>query len=107
MEGVDTVPGRHVVDKKNNSYGEYFLKFLMDLSNCLSNGRHNIGYDFTYISTRGRSVVDYCIVQHDQITHFSQMNVMTMYDLLQQTVLAGVTNPSQSVSNHSLLCWQI
>ena len=107
VEGVDTVPERHVVDEKNDSNGEYFLKFLMDSSCCMLSGRHNIGNNFTCISTRGRSVIDYCIVQHDQIEHFSQMNVMTMNDLLQQTFLPGVVDPSQSVPDYSLLCWQI
>ena len=106
MEGVDTEPERHVVDKKNNSYGEFFFT-TMDSSCCMLNGRHNIDNDFPCISTRGRSVVDYCFVQHDQIEHFSQMNVMAMYDLLQQAFLPGVVDPSQSVPDHSLLCWQI
>ena len=39
--------------------------------------------------------------------NISQMNVMAMYDLLQQAFLPGVVDQSQSVPDHSLLCWQI
>ena len=105
MEVVDTVRERYLLDKKNNCYREYFLKFLMNLSCCMLNVQHNIGNDLTNISTRRGSVVDYCIVQHHQIEHFSQRgrhdNVVLTTTYM---VPAGVVDPSQSVPDHSLLC---
>ncbi|CAC5376127.1 unnamed protein product [Mytilus coruscus] len=55
---VDSLPERHVVDFKCNTYGSIFCDFLSYVSCCIPNGRNMTQNDFTYVSTRGSSVVD-------------------------------------------------
>ena len=55
---IDDVPVRKVLDEKVNNHGEAMLEFLKDTKLCVVNGRVTSESDnFTYISTRGKSVV--------------------------------------------------
>ncbi|CAG2223305.1 unnamed protein product [Mytilus edulis] len=76
VEGIDTLPERQVVDYKTNKYGSIFCEFLADINCCMLNGRNNSHNDYTYVSTRGLSVVDYCIVPYEMLKSFdSKANV--------------------------------
>ncbi|CAG2243430.1 unnamed protein product [Mytilus edulis] len=61
IPGVDNLPEREVIYFKANSYGEIFCEFLSNVNCCVLNGRYHISNDYTYVSTRGSSVVDFCI----------------------------------------------
>ena len=56
---------RNVADFKNNNYGNIFIDFLINTNMSMLNGRTSDRNDFTCISSLGCSVVDYCIVNHD------------------------------------------
>ncbi|CAC5368340.1 unnamed protein product [Mytilus coruscus] len=75
IPGVDSLPERHVVDFKCNTYGSIFCDFLSDVSCCILNGRNMTQNDFTCVSTRGSSVVDYCIVPYERLQHFEKFSV--------------------------------
>lgn len=64
IEGVDDVKPREVIDDTINRYGDHFLDFLINCNFCMLNGRLGTN-DFTHISKRGRSVVDYVCVPHE------------------------------------------
>ena len=73
IEGVDNIPVRDVIDATSNKHGDHLLEFLIDCNLCIVNGRVGLN-DFTHVSHRGCSVVDYVIVPHEQLslsTHFS------------------------------------
>ena len=71
MIDAGNIPKRHVTDNTLNRYGEYLYDFLSDSKTCVLNGRFDHNKDnFTCVTSRGRSVVDYIIVPH---THFEQM----------------------------------
>ena len=75
IEGVDTIPVRQVIDTTLNKHGDHLLDFLIDCNMCVVNGRLGLN-DFTHVSHRGCSVVDYVIVPHEQLsvsTHFSSI----------------------------------
>ena len=56
----DNIP-RKVIDEVKTERGEALVSFLRSSGLCLVNGR--VGQDnFTCISGKGRSVVDYCMV---------------------------------------------
>ena len=68
------IPMRNVVDAETNKYGEYLVEFLTDSMCGVINGRCDIKDDnFTYVSTRGRSVVDYMITPYDQLCNISPL----------------------------------
>ena len=69
ISGVDCIPMRQVVDYKSNAYGDHLIQFLIDCNMCMLNGRNYICNDCTSISTKGHSVVDYCLVNHDNLQH--------------------------------------
>ena len=70
ITGIDSVCQRDVLDYISNIYGQSFIEFLINCNLCMLNGRHCTKNDFTSISRKGCSVVDYCIVSHDQLSDF-------------------------------------
>ena len=67
IQGIDLLPERNVVDFTPNSYGELFCDFLSNINCCILNGRNFINNDYTFVSTRGSSVVDYCVVPYENL----------------------------------------
>ena len=61
IEGVDDVIEREIIDYSSNHYGDLLLSFLIDCNLCMLNGRTNGKNDFTHVSHRGKSVVDYVL----------------------------------------------
>ena len=67
---------RDVIDYIVNGYGEIFFEFLLN-ANCL-NGRNYYHNDFTYVqnvSTKGSSVVDYCVIPYENLRHYANFEV--------------------------------
>ena len=67
MDGdSEGVPVRKVVDESKNSEGETLVDFLRGMKMTIVNGRK--GKDaFICVSEKGCSVVDYCIVQSEDL----------------------------------------
>ena len=68
--GVDDIPHRNVVDFKTNSYGQILIDFLINANFCILNGRNYNTNDFTSVSVKGLSVVDYCLISHESLSVF-------------------------------------
>ena len=67
------------------------------------NGRFNQDNDnFTVLSTGGRSVVDYAIVQSVHFNNFEEFEVATMLNLIEHLPM----NVDSSIPDHSLLLWK-
>ncbi|CAG2188857.1 unnamed protein product [Mytilus edulis] len=98
VEGIDTLPERQVVDYKTNKYGSIFCEFLADINCCMLNGRNNSHNDYTYVSTRGLSVVDYCIVPYEMLKSF---------DRFEDVDIIGIVDPTRCMPDHSLLSWSM
>ena len=73
---------RDVVDFKCNSYCNTFIDFLISVNCCILNGRNFVNNDFTCISTKGCSVVDYCIVRYEYLNLCSDFSVVRANDLV-------------------------
>ena len=60
---VPDIPQRTPIDNVCNQFGDNLIEFLSDSNSCVLNRRFDSGKDnYTYVSARGRSVVDYVIV---------------------------------------------
>ena len=69
-----------IVDYRKNHYGNILLDFLIN-SNCVMlNGRCAGDNDFTSISVKGVSVVDYVVVPHDYLHKCSDFCVKRAHD---------------------------
>ena len=98
IEGVDAVKPREIIDTSANSYCDILSDFLIDCNLCILNGRLGKN-DFTHISTRGKSVVDYVFVPHEQLSNFCDFC----------TAIADVFNDfnlqDYKSSDHSIQLW--
>lgn len=102
IEGADNISPRVNIDDGDNKHGNQLVNFLIDTNMCVLNGR--LGTDnFTHISHRGRSVVDYVLVPHEQLQFYTDFNVKTMSDTMDELNLRGY----DCVPDHSILHWTI
>ena len=94
------IPPRSNPDTIKNSHGSYFLQFLKENRALICNGRISPHLnDFTFLSTRGRSVPDYIYCPTDQIHQCREVEVVKVSDIIARFNLA-VPN---SIPDHSIL----
>ena len=67
------------------------------------NGRGSGENDFTYISSRGCSIIDYCFVLRDDFKSFSNFMVHSMNKLIKMLNFKD----NQGISDHSVLTWNL
>ena len=103
VEGVDDAPPRSSLDTVDEEYGDMFIEFLVDCNMCMLNGRVGQQNDFTFVSTRGKSVVDYVCLPHEQLSFCSDFKVHRVVNIIQQHDLAV----PDKIPDHSLLEWTI
>ena len=83
-EDSDVLP-RISLDKERNNTGEKLVEFVKDMNLALVNGRLPPDFDdFTSISSRGRSIVDYFITEQISLSNISNFCVHTVTNLLAQ-----------------------
>ena len=70
------------------------------------NGRNFELNDFTSISVKGSSVVDYCLVGHDNLSLFSKFSVTRVTEIVNVLISDNVLVPS-GLPDHSILSWNI
>ncbi|XP_060589316.1 uncharacterized protein LOC132744577 [Ruditapes philippinarum] len=104
--GVDDIPSRNVIDYKTNFYGEMFIDFLINANFCMLNGRTNSSNEFTSVSVKGSSVVDYCVVTHDSLSKFTDFSVKLTSDVINSSCDINSLAPT-CLPDHSLLSWNI
>ena len=102
IEGVDDVTPRDVIDHNVNNNGDLLIEFMVDSGLCMVNGRvgHN---DYTHVSHRGKSVVDYVCVPYEQLCFVSDFHVHLMSDLVGALYYQGVTK----IPDPSVLTWSV
>ena len=101
IEGVDDVKPRTVIDQTENHNGDLFCEFLSDINFAMVNGRIGVN-DYTYISPRGKAVVDYICVPYEQLNNVLDFNVLRMSDIINDIGY----NPN-SIPDHSLLICEL
>ncbi|VDI64972.1 Hypothetical predicted protein [Mytilus galloprovincialis] len=104
ITGIDNLPERQVLNFTHNTYGDILWAFLSNFNCCILNGRNSLHCYFTYVSTRGASVVDNCIVPYKKLTLFDNFEVIRAQQLIDSIFKIGEYEPKH-ISNHSLSCW--
>ncbi|MES9880125.1 MAG: reverse transcriptase family protein [Sedimenticola sp.] len=100
IEGVDNLPERDILDYTTNAHGYSLIDFLINSNMCILNGRNTHTNDFTSVSTKGLSVVDYCLVEHGALKYFNDFRVLRVSEVIN----AGGHTPT-ALPDHSLLTW--
>ncbi len=98
----DNIRDRVVLDKQTNSQGHAFMDCIADLRFCILNGRfpHD---NFTCISHKGTSVVDYIAVPYDCIDKCKDFTVITPLDAVDDSNSRHLIGERSKISDHSLL----
>ena len=104
--GVDSLCERNDVDFKTNAFGDILIEFLINANMYILNGRNYVNNDFTSISTKGCSVVDYCLVSHDNLSMFDNVSVVRSVDAINICYNITALAPT-SIPDHSLITWCI
>ena len=60
---IDSLHDRQTIDHTVNGQGKDLINFLIESKCCMVNGRLGDGNDYTLENNRGRSVVDYLIIE--------------------------------------------
>ena len=99
----ERLPSRKVIDVVKNSQGETFVDFLSSVNMAVVNGRK--GQDaFTCISSKGCSVVDYCIVGVDNFELIDNFKVLTMSECVEGMQCRGDIS---RIPDHSIIQWEV
>ncbi len=106
--GLDNLTHRKSLDDSQNNHGKAFIEFLHDANCCIANGRINPENDnFTSISTKGRSVVDYLFFPHDDIQTVTEFYVDTCVDIVSHLGIESLVSENCKIPDHSLLSFKI
>ncbi len=104
IDGVDNIGVRSVIDETQNNHGASFLEFLRDCKLCILNGRVTSNLDnFTCVSSKGKSVVDYLCVPHNCVEFCKEFRVDTVSDLLATFDLFKLLSSNCKPPDHSVL----
>lgn len=104
IDGIDDVRKRTVIDNVINAHGHALIEFLQEAKFCILNGRVCPENDnYTCITPRGRSVVDYLLVPHDLLNKCVKFQVLPMTDLIQELELQCMLSRHCKVPDHALL----
>jgi hypothetical protein len=84
IPGVDdNIGDRKNLDKSKNKHGQEMIDFLIESKMCVCNGRVTPEYDnYTFIHTRGKSVIDYMCVPNDCLDKCLEFKVNTARDMV-------------------------
>ena len=94
---------REVIDATENHYGNLLVDFLVDSNVCMLNGRVGNNDNFTCVSKKGRSVVDYVLIPHGNLPSVSDFKVNMISDLI--NIFSD--DVPEKRPDHSLLEWKL
>ncbi len=71
----------------------------------LMDGRNSTHNDLTFHDI---SVIDYCLVPHEHLSHFQNFEVRKSIDLFEEAGCVGlVADPAHIMPDHNLLMWSL
>ena len=103
IEGVDNIVDRHIIDSKRNNYGKLLQQFLFSTETCILNGRNSLSNDYTSVSEKGLAVVDYVIVPSENLTDFTNTEVVRAREVFDKVH----SDLHSSLPDHSLIKWDM
>ena len=85
-------------------HGESFLEFLKNANSIVVNGRITPEYnDYTSVTVKGKSVVDYITVPIDSIEYCKKFEVLQTTDLIDKLNLSSAISSQCKAPDHALL----
>ena len=106
VEEIDDVPPRTVINETDNSHGQSMIDFLIECKMSIVNGRvYPPSDNYTCLLIKGRSVVDYCFVSHENLKNVSSFALRTVTDIVEELGLQAIC--VGRVSDHSLLTFDL
>ena len=99
---IDSIPNRTLIDSVKNQHGIEFIEFLNESRFCVLNGR-STNDDFTSVSTKGKSVVDYFCVPQDLYKHCSDFKVLQIQTIIDDHNLHGFLGHRSRLPDHAVL----
>ncbi|XP_053391424.1 uncharacterized protein LOC128554201, partial [Mercenaria mercenaria] len=102
LQDVDSLPARVPIDNVVNQHGRELIDFLIDSKFCTLNSRFQ-NDNFTSISMKGKSVVDYICVPHDVFQQCQSFSVITIQSFVDENDLHGLIGQRSCLPDHSVL----
>ena len=105
VSGLDEdIPPRTCLDEVKKGHGDVLLEFIKDGRLAILNGRINpMADNFTCVSHRRRSVVDYMLVPHDCLKFCLDFKVELMSDIIEAASCTELISNTCKMPDHSLL----
>ena len=94
------------IEKFKNNHGKAFIEFPTDSKCCIVNGRKGKD-DFTYISMRGKSVVDYVYIPHDNFETIKNFQVDQYNDVIDKLGCHKLLEGGGRVPDHGIISFEI
>jgi len=95
------VPARSCIDNISKN-PDTFIDFLRDCRFCVLNGRFDISLDnFTCLTNRGQSVVDYICTGYETLKYIQEFRVLTVNELIEKYRIQPIQAKKQP--DHSVI----
>ena len=108
VDGIDEIPKRIPIDLQTSGHGEALLDFCNETKFCIINGRiQPLKDNFTSISSKGSSVVDYFLTSHDNLECVIDFEVITMSQIVEMLGSEGISCAPSKISDHSMLVLEV
>lgn len=101
---IDQLLPRDIKDIHINSHGRVFIDFIIETKLCIVNGWVcSPANDFTCLTSRGASVVDYFLVSMEHIEFCSEFAVVSCNQIIQEADLFHLLGDKCKTPDHSVL----
>ena len=103
IEGSDDICMREIIDFVENSHGDHLTDFLISTNIAMLNGRKGSN-DYTCVSHRGKSVVDYILTPYEQLGNYTAFQVLPISDIINTHNIPVVDNMLSKLDHSVLMC---
>ena len=110
INAIDNIPERTVIDEGLNKHGDAFIDFLIEARMAITNGRARGRNEFSSVSTRGKSLVDYIAVPQENFSSCISCDVYPISEIIDNSGLCAYISENSKPSDHSpikLIHWRI
>ena len=95
-------PTRVPLGKFKNNHGKAFVEFLIDSKCCIVNSRKGKD-DFTYMSMRGKSVINYVYIPHDNFETTENFQVNQYNDIIDRLGCHQLLEGGERIPDHGII----
>ena len=101
ISAIDPVIDRNTIDFTLNKHGESFLDFLKESCMVVTNGRVNGKNNFTSISSKGKSVVDFVVIPIENIEECINCDVHLVSEMIEDNNFESFISEKCKPPDHS------